>query len=233
MGRRKPADKGAILRAALGLGAGCLVLAVTLVVAKGADRGEEGRAAPGREAAGREEPRRDGESTGMPSDFRPQTDREATLLRIVMELRREMAELRREIEQLREAELSDGTPSRPEGPRDGERPTYGASRDGETPSREATPGNQRNQFVRLFARYDANRDGKVTYQEFLAMREGPETPQIRQIFAAGDSNQDGIWSQEEFLAAAIRRQREAEAAGKDAPREGDRPVRREGDREGG
>ena len=226
-----PSARAMGVRVTLGFLLGCLVCASTGGRAIGAEEGRE-RPVERRDGQTQEGPRREGESGREPSgDFQPQTEREAALLQIILELRREMAELRREIGQLRASEYTQQPSSGSETPREGERSRYTESRDGEPPRRDEPRDGRNSELARLFARYDANRDGKVTYQEFLAMREGPETPQIRQLFTLGDSNRDGAWSLEEFVRAAERRRSEAEENRRDAPREGERPVRREGDRE--
>jgi len=49
----------------------------------------------------------------------------------------------------------------------------------------------------MFARRDANGDGKLTREEFLLDQPDPEEAPKR--FTAFDTNQDGVLSREEFV----------------------------------
>ncbi|MCL1939445.1 MAG: EF-hand domain-containing protein [Desulfovibrionaceae bacterium] len=51
---------------------------------------------------------------------------------------------------------------------------------------------------KLFAAMDANKDGKVTREEWQAFREARRTEKLRQIFDQCDKNKDGVLSFEEF-----------------------------------
>jgi hypothetical protein len=50
----------------------------------------------------------------------------------------------------------------------------------------------------LFARRDANKDGKVTLEEFLAGRDGDKRPPLERRFKALDRDGDGTWSASEL-----------------------------------
>jgi hypothetical protein len=110
--------------------------------------------APRREGAAREGAPRDGAREGAPRDgaregerpnplsgFKPQTDREEILYRMILELQREMGQLRQQIQArdggAREGALRrDGEGERPAVRRDGEGERPAARRDGDAPRRE-------------------------------------------------------------------------------------------------
>ena len=162
------------------------------------------------------------------SEFRPQTEREAALYRMVQQLQRELMQLRREVGQMRGGPMRDGPPPRDMAP---PRRDPVGSRDPHPPRGEVD--RERAQQINIFNRYDRTSDKKITLDEFLAMREGTDKPEVRaqweRVFVQGDRNRDRTWSLEEFLAAAQRRRE----GGGDRPREGDRPrpdAPRDGDR---
>jgi len=192
--------------------------------------------------------RRDGDHHAA-SGFRPQTDREAALYRMIMKLHDEVAQLRRELDQMRGGREGDQAyrrdsdrPVLRDAPRDGDRPRTDAPRDGDRryvggprdPEPARSGRDVQTMQAKIFERYDRNGDKKIALEEFLAMREGTRNPEVRArwqgVFAQGDRNRDGSWSFEEFLAAVQAQRREGDARRTDAPREGDRPVRRDGDR---
>ncbi len=189
---------------------------------------------------------------GAASGFRPQTEREAALYRMIMQLQKEVAQLRRELGQVRggrgdhaEGFRRDGDrPVLRDAPRDGDRPRTDAPRDGDRRysggPRDAAPARSgrdpRTMQTKMFEKYDRNGDKKVVLEEFLAMREGTQNPEVKarwqKVFAQGDRNRDSSWSLEEFLAAAQAQRREGDARRTDAPREGDRPAGRDARRDG-
>lgn len=188
--------------------------------------------------------RREGERAT--DGFRPQTEREAALYRMIMQLQQEVAQLRRELDQVRggrEGVRRDGDqPVLRDAPRGGDRPRTVVRRDGDRryiggprdPEPARSGRDPRTMQMKIFERYDRNGDKKIVLEEFLAMREGTQNPEVRarwqSVFAQGDRNRDSSWSLEEFLAAAKVQRREGDARRTDAPREGDRPVRGDGDR---
>lgn len=190
--------------------------------------------------------RRDGDR-GAVTDFRPQTEREAALYRMITKLQQEVAQLRRELGQVRggrEGVRRDGDrPALRDAPRDSvsgtpvTRSRDGDRRYGDGPrdsDRVRNARDPRTMQTKIFQKYDRNGDKKIVLEEFLAMREGTENPEVKarwqRVFAQGDRNRDSSWSLEEFLAAAQAQRREGAARRTDAPRESDRPVRRDGDR---
>jgi hypothetical protein len=83
---------------------------------------------------------------------------------------------------------------------DGQR---GAPAKAPPPGRPATPGTPddgRNPVspATLFTRRDANKDGKVTLEEFLVGRDGDKRPPLERRFKALDRDGDGIWSANEL-----------------------------------
>jgi hypothetical protein len=99
-------------------------------------------------------------------------------------------------------------------------------------------------MTKIFRAYDKNGDGKITFEEWLAMKEGatddPERrARERQQYSSIDRNRDGALSLEEVLTwnRSSGSRREGDAGGRrdgDRPREGDSPRRdapreREGD----
>ncbi|MCA9141982.1 MAG: sigma-70 family RNA polymerase sigma factor [Planctomycetales bacterium] len=153
-----------------------------------------------READGRreEEPRRD--------TFKPQTEREEMLYRMIQQLQREVAELRNAVRSRGDEPRRDGDQPRREGDRpresDGDRP--GASREGE---REAQAGRQQRWELtkegKVFKAYDKNGDRTVSVEEWLAMQEGEMTDERRALavrrFKEAEPSGDGKFTVEEFL----------------------------------
>lgn len=91
--------------------------------------------------------------------------------------------------------------------------------------------------AKMFQRYDANKDGKVTFEEWLKMKEGAITAQRRAqeqaAFNQVDANRDGALSQAEFEKWLSVRSREDEGGAKrKGPRDGEgaaRPGPRDGE----
>ena len=188
--------------------------------------------------------RREGETM---RGFRPQTEREASLYRMVTQLQQEVAQLRRELGQMRggrESYRRDGDRPRTDAPRDGDRPRTDAPRDGDRRHvggpRDADRVRSERDVIatqtKMFEKYDRNGDKKVVLEEFLALREGTRNPEVKarwqQVFGQGDRNRDDSWSLEEFVTAARSQRREGDARRTDAPRDGDRPAGRDAPRHG-
>ena len=116
----------------------------------------EGERAPGREGAPREGARegapregaREGSREGAReganalANFRPETQREAALFQMILQLQREVSELRRMV-QARDGQAPkkvgtrDGDAPKKEGPRDGDAPKKEGPRDGDAPKKDA------------------------------------------------------------------------------------------------
>ena len=144
-------------------------------------------------------------------DFVPQNDRERALFEMIRQLRAQVAELERRLqtrETGRREELVDRPLDRPVEMRSRERSDVSpeATRDIEVNRR--SPVMQKAQ--RIFAAYDKNKDRAVSFEEWLAMREGEITSERRLIeqrhFAepAGDDQKITI---EEFYLWMDRRSR--------------------------
>jgi len=50
----------------------------------------------------------------------------------------------------------------------------------------------------LFRQRDKNRDGKVTWEEFLAGRGADKVPALKKVFARKDLNQNGVWDKSDL-----------------------------------
>ena len=174
-------------------------------------------------------------------EFIPQNDRERALFEMIRQLRAEVSSLRRQLEMSRSTRevprdqlrfnrdqtRNDAANSRP-GParvvREGgdmRRPP-----EGQRDSSSATRNPMMQKAQRIFAAYDKNKDGNVSFEEWLAMREGEMTSERRsreqQHFSepAGDDQRITL---EEFYRWMERRSRGA------AVREGSSQVpKREG-----
>ncbi len=136
-------------------------------------------------------------------EFRPQTEREASLYRMILQLRREVAELKR-------ATSTRAVAEQREARRDGDRESQDARRIMFTPTRgsldgELPSGWERSRGGKVFAAYDRNKDRKVTLDEWYAMKEGlTEGDTARRELEAGrfkqaDPNSDGKMTVAEFL----------------------------------
>ncbi len=151
------------------------------------------RRSPEAEAAGRRSNERD--SPHGFDGFRPQTEREEVLIRMIMELRRELAELRREVE----------TRGRSERARDDDREERGprrtVARDGGEPALPARWQNTKE--GRVFKAYDKNGDLSVSLEEWLAMTNGNISDARRAVqtkrYNEAEPNGDGKFTPTEFI----------------------------------
>lgn len=174
----------------------------TLVAFSSADEGDKPRRSP--EAEGIRRPAKaapgrsaEGEDTRALQGFRPQTEREAALYRMLLQLQREVAEMRRAVHSRagegrpgegdapwrdapvgRDAEVRrDGDATRRDAParRDGD-----AQRDapvrGNAPYRREGDGRpqvsdaQVSKYQKMFQTYDKNGDNRISFEERLAMK---------------------------------------------------------------
>lgn len=149
--------------------------------------------------------------------FRPQTDREARLYRMIQQLQREVGELRRELRAQAPARDREIT---------GDSDVHGRGDSRDRPVATSTDPAVK-KVTKIYQAYDKDRNDEVTFEEFLAMREGADDPRVqaqaRLSFKQVDRNGDGRVSFEEFFAAAQRRGRgEPPRREGDAPRDGER-----------
>jgi hypothetical protein len=155
-----------------------------------------------RDRAEKSETRRDSDR-----EFRPQTEREAQLYRMILELRADVAELKRQVQRTRGSSRDgDRQPAR----REGDAPESRARRDGDRAEgrdnadrdRPASSGRRNSKVAKIFAAYDKSKDEKVGFEEWLAMREG-EIDDARRAreqgyFSRVDRNRDKTLSYSEF-----------------------------------
>lgn len=140
------------------------------------------------------------ESDGDVDRFRPQTDREEILFRMIQELRREIAELRRSMG----GRERDGNRERDELlPRDSEGDRSRGRRDGDRAEASLRAGWERSKEGRVFMAYDKNGDGAVTVEEWLAMTNGDVSAARREIqtrrFNEAEPSGDGRFTADEFI----------------------------------
>ena len=156
-------------------------------------------------------------------DFVPQNDREKALLEMIKQLRSEVAGLRRQLQS------RDG-----DRPRDGDRRSDRAAR--------STTSALMQKAKRIYAAYDKNDDNRVSFEEWLAMREGQMTDDRKrreQGYFSAAAGDDNVITLEEFARSMQRRARgDVREGGREAsgPREGardgdrSRETTRDGDR---
>lgn len=219
----------------------------TLVTFLAAEQGDRPRQSPEAEAGARRSPeaaagrRRlpeaeagpglsaEGEVMQAAEGFRPQTDREAVLYRMILQLERDVLQLRKELQARTRTRDRMHT-------RDADTT---ARRD--LPRRDPAPVRDPayNKLSGVFQTYDKGRNNRVSFEEFLAMREGTEDPRVqaqaRGSFQQADRNGARNVSFEEFVAARQRGEGgDQPRLEGDAPREGGqmRPRDGEGERRG-
>ena len=208
---------------------------------EGRRRSAEGDAGARRSAEGeRGDVRdRDGEGSAAAGEtlrgFRPQTDREAALLQMIVQLQREVAALRREVQ----ARGHDGDAAARDGHESRERPV---SRDGDAVAEGldgfTLPENwQRTKEGRVFKAYDKNGDEIVSLDEWLAMTNGNISDARRAIstkhFNDAEPSGDGKFTPAEFIWwRQIGSRQAAERARQNRNREGSADARslRDGER---
>ncbi len=189
----------------------CLLLTPSLAAQEreGSRRSVEGERGQARSGEGQGD--REGGS-GL-QGFKPQTEREAALYQMIVELQREVAALRREIHPRdgdrgnREGEVSRnaGNSSRREG----------QAREGSSDSREGDGGPRVSdaevaKYRKQFQTYDKNGDNRVSLEERLAMKnyevKGERLFNEWLYHLSDDLNRDGGVSLEEFAASRTRKQ---------------------------
>ena len=156
----------------------------------------------------RDQPR-DRQEVNRDVHFQPQNDRERVLWNMIQQLRSEVAQLRQQI----------GNRDRPAGA--GETPSRNASdrvrREGDMPQQGDRASGHRvssdpllKQASRIFTAYDRNRDQRVSFDEWLAMREGEMTSERRSremAFFSQQAGDDQLITLEEFYRAMVARTR--------------------------
>lgn len=163
----------------------------------------------------RDQPR-EGEKTDRDIRFQPQNDRERALWNMIQQLRSEVAQLRQQIGNRDRQSVASDRPVRnttDRARREGDMPR---ERDGAAQARNSNDPLMR-QATRIFAAYDKNRDQRVSFDEWLAMREGEMTSarRTREMgFFSQQAGDDRMITLEEFYLAMVARQRGS------APREG-------------
>lgn len=155
----------------------------------------------------RDRPHRDAEDRevdvflGVIGDFKPQTEREAVLFRMILQLQREIAAVRRDVRG-REGDRNehDGDRSRfSEGRGDRE----DSPRDRDAGSRESPARWESTKEGRVFKAYDKNSDGSVSLDEWLAMTNGNVSPARKEVqtkrYNEAEPNGDGKFTPGEFI----------------------------------
>jgi len=191
----------------------------------GSRRSREAETGVRRSAEAESGPRRSAEGDGGRTleGFRPQTEREAALYRMILGLQREVAELRRSV-QSRDGDgrLREGDAPRRDSPlrrdadvrRDGDAERDTPVRD-DVPYRREGDGHQRendaqvSKFQKMFRTYDKNGDNSISFEERLAMKSyevtGERLFNERLYHLAEDMDRDGGVSLDEFAAARTRK----------------------------
>jgi hypothetical protein len=199
----------------------------------GPRRSPEGEAGPRRSSEAEAGPRRSPEADARRDlgDFRPATEREAALYRMILQLRSEVAQLRQAMGS------GDG-----EERRIGDRQPAG----GQSLSAAQTADWQRTKAGGVFKAYDKNGDLVVTLDEWLGMTNGNINEDRRRLqttrFREAEPSGDDRFTPEEFLywytkgrfeSAAEGSSRDAGEGARRGPRdgEGERPGPRDGERE--
>ena len=202
--------------------------------ARGRRDGDGERRGP-RDGEGERQGPRDGEREGNNAlrGFRPQTQREAALYQMILQLQREMAAIRREMQTGRGTR--DGEGGR-RGPRDGESTTRGP-RDGGQSS--LSPRWQYTKEGKVFKAYDKNGDMVVTLDEWLIMRHVQPSETLRKQqqttqFNEAEPSGDGRFTPAEFIYWYTKgRFENVREGGQRGPRDGESGQRGARDGEGG
>ena len=172
----------------------------------------------------RDQPR-ERQETDRDVHFQPQNERERVLWNMIQQLRSEVAQLRQQIGNRDRPAVARDNPSRTS---DGVRREGDMPREGDRASRtRASNDPLLRQATRIFAAYDKNRDQRVSFDEWLAMREGEMISERRARemgFFSQQAGEDRMISLEEFHRAMVARTRgiaPREDAARDRPRESD------------
>ena len=163
----------------------------------------------------RDQPR-EGQTTDRDVRFQPQNDRERALWNMIQQLRSEVSQLRQQIGNRDRRGVATDNRAR--------NTTDRVRREGDMPRERDSASQVRasndpllRQATRIFAAYDKNRDQRVSFDEWLAMREGEMTSERRARemgFFSQQAGDDRMITLEEFHREMVARQRGS------APREG-------------
>ncbi len=164
--------------------------------------GDDEREGVRRSAEGEGQRRHGGGDGGRALEgFRPQTEREEALFKMIRDLQREVADLRRAVQLARDA----GHTRQGDGRREGEPATRS-----EAPGPRLSSA-QLSKYQKMFRTYDRNGDNRVSFEERLAMRNyevtGERLLNERLYHLSEDLNRDGAISLEEFAASRMQKQR--------------------------
>ena len=163
----------------------------------------------------RDQPR-EGQTTDRDVRFQPQNDRERVLWNMIQQLRSEVAQLRQQIGNRDRRGVATDNRAR--------NTTDRVRREGDMPRERDSASQVRasndpllRQATRIFAAYDKNRDQRVSFDEWLTMREGEMTSErhAREMgFFSQQAGDDRMITLAEFHRGMVARQRGS------APREG-------------
>ena len=164
-----------------------------------------------REQAGTQEEKRprEGQTGDRDIRFQPQNDRERALWNMIQQLRSEVAQLRQQIANRERRGAAADNPVRNTTDKVRREGDMGLGRDSVSQGRASNDPLLR-QAARIFAAYDKNRDQRVSFDEWLAMREGEMTSERRARemgFFSQQAGDDRMITLEEFYRAMLSRQR--------------------------
>lgn len=158
----------------------------------GQRRSAEGEAGPRRSAEGGARPQ---SGVDALQGFKPQSQREAALLQMILELRSEVSALRREVQSHQRGESTGSIRSGEEGTR--------SSVFGETGATALPERWQRTKAGQVFSAYDKNSDQVVSLEEWLTMTNGNVSQARREVqtqrFNEAEPSGDGKFTPAEFI----------------------------------
>ena len=164
-----------------------------------------------RDEAGNQEQKRprEGQTADRDIRFQPQNDRERALWNMIQQLRSEVAQLRQQIANRERRGAAADNPVRNTTDKVRREGDMGLGRDSVSQGRASNDPLLR-QAGRIFAAYDKNRDQRVSFDEWLAMREGEMTSERRfreMGFFSEQAGDDRMITLEEFYHAMLSRRR--------------------------
>ena len=164
-----------------------------------------------RDQAGNQEQKRprEGQTADRDIRFQPQNDRERALWNMIQQLRSEVAQLRQQIANRERRGAAADNPVRNTTDKVRREREMVLGRDSISQARASNDPLLR-QAARIFVAYDKNRDQRVSFDEWLAMREGEMTSERRARemgFFSQQAGNDRMITLEEFYRAILSRQR--------------------------